>query len=193
MGGSASFSHKNTLQSDRTRYPNGSRSSSLTQRSSIVSKGSQGSELSSASSLPPSSPATDDRYLPRPKRGTATKRAAYFERRDDGESFLWTDTDRRTRIGHLTPGHETIFNNMQLLLLARIISGERAGVCGPWADQDAKTNLDNLIREMWQEVALRCASRNGRVDEDVDRVPSPSEARKVIRYLPIHPRERSLL
>ena len=103
-----------------------------------------------------------------------------FDKRDDGESFLWAGSDRRTQVGHITPGHETVFNNMGPLLIARIFSGEKAGGCGPWADQDAKTNLDNLIKELWQEVALRCASRKGKVDDSVDEVPTPNEARRVI-------------
>ena len=94
--------------------------------------------------------------------------------------FLWGGTIRRTGVVHPSSGHESVMRKLQPCLLAMIITGHKSGGCGPWADLEEKTRLDDFLRHLWRNIADRLDLLPGMPGSDVADMPRPCEARKVI-------------
>ena len=53
------------------------------------------------------------------------------------------------------------------VLQATLVTGYRAGRCGPWADANEKGALSNLIKTIWLNLGCRTGRKAGCRDEDV--------------------------
>lgn len=93
---------------------------------------------------------------------------------------LWGNLTRRAWQNYeSSAAHAPIMRQVMPLLRATVVTGFASGECTPWADANEKGLLSRLIGNIWTEVACRNGEVSNEIDEDVEEVPDPMEAKKV--------------